>query len=129
MADSTEVATWQRRDVEPLPRFDWDGMEPVWHEYVAKKQQKEELEKWIEEFHRMRQRLAPDAREFYLNGKVVATYDPVDKMQTRQLQKDNPALYEEFVELVTERRFDEEHFKKEHPEIWKQYQSRSFRLK
>lgn len=127
MAD-TDVATRERRDIV-VKTFELDMMETLWQEYLLRKDQVKENEEWIEEFRRKLETLADGAQQFLLRGKIVATHEPVDKMQTGQLRKENPALYDEYVELVTERKFDEERFRKENPGLWAQYQSRSFRVK
>lgn len=69
--------------------------------------------------------LGEDGVRGTIAGKVVLTYERTDRMRTADLKKDDPALYELYVEEMTVRTFDVASFKLSRPDLYERYQSRS----
>lgn len=70
-----------------------------------------------------------DAEELTIDGNTVALFPYVSKLRTKELEKENPDLYKQYLEPKLVDTFNAARFQQEHPELYRRYQSRSFRPK
>ena len=86
--------------------------ERFWHK------QAEEIEERIK-------MLLGDSVEGTVNGREAVTYEYTDRMRTADFKKDDPELYEIYVEEHEVRSFNVEKFKLARPDLYRRYQSRT----
>lgn len=108
--------------------YDLDIIKPQWEEYIEKRKQIEQLKNWCQDFEKSVKVLTAGATRWQMDGKVVATHAPINKFSAKKFSEENPALVEEFTEIVAERRFNEERFRAAYPELWNRYRVEQLKL-
>lgn len=130
MADN-DVVTWnQQSDLEVWDDkdcYNLDAIAMTWNEFVLRHRRQAEDKKWLEAFKTL---IAKTGKSrFFLNGTVVATRQQVDKFSSKQFEKENPHIFEQYTEYVTEKKFNLERFKQENPDMYQEYLTASFTVK
>lgn len=94
---------------------------------------REQMDFWAEEVAKLKAQAITEAgeeEELTVDGKTVATYNFVAKFREKDFRKEYPEVASYFTKV--ERRdvesLDLDGLKKARPELYKQYQSRSFRF-
>jgi hypothetical protein len=84
---------------------------------------------WKKEKERAAERLqalmGESGTEGVIDGKEVLTYEYTDRMRTADFKKAHPDLYEAYTDEVTKLEFNVESFKRNRPDIYHEFQSRS----
>lgn len=108
--------------------FELDPIRLLHEEFLARKAQLEEHEKWIQLYKEKLDSLSNGATTFTLNGKVVATYKRNGNLNLKNLESEHPDMVARYTRLVTEMKFDREAFAKQEPELFSLYRAKVFRL-
>jgi hypothetical protein len=106
----------------PEKVFNLDNMPELWEQYVEKKKQQAQVKKWIDQFGDAFKRLAGDAKQLRLHGKLVGRL-VCGQLNKTLLAQEQPHIIEKYTRTVTTQAFDEQAFKAENPEMYKQYQA------
>ena len=108
-----------------IPQFDLADYAEHFEEMLRLKPMAAKYEAYKRRF----KELADGKDELVLNGQVVATNKIAGKFQPTQLLADHPHIHSAYLRPVVVQEFDEESFKAHHPDLWKQYRSRTMLIK
>jgi activator of HSP90 ATPase len=124
VAPRPEPAVPATTEPEPVPFDDYRVL--ALHEAYCGDQ----IRKWEAERAQARAEMAKilgDAEAATIAGKVVIHFEWINKMRTKELQKDHPDLYRIYTREVTKDEFDMDWFRRAQPELFRQYQTRVLR--
>jgi hypothetical protein len=124
IAPRPEPAVPATTEPEPVP-FDEYRLLAFHEAYCA-----DQVKKWEAERAQARAEMAKilgEAEAATINGKVVIHFERINKMRTKELQKDHPDLYRIYTREVTKEEFDPEWFRRAQPELYREYQTRVLR--
>lgn len=82
---------------------------------------------WLDKYKKLLKQVCGDANQFTLKGKPVAVLVP-GKLNETLLAKEQPAIIDEYTELVTVRQFNKARFAEERPEMFEQYRAQGLKL-
>lgn len=126
MTDSgKELATRDKGKV--VTKFSLDQITMQWQEFVLRRKRHREDKKWLDEFTPLLKKLSGNANQYLLQGRQVAKLVP-GQFNLAELETEQPDLVKEYTRFVTEQKFDEAGFKKDHPDLWEQYRVRRLTL-
>lgn len=109
----------KKKDVE----FSLDRVEMQWDEFVIRRKRHDGDGKWLKEFKVLFGKLAGKANVFKLHNRKVAHY-VLGQLNLSELQKEQPDVVKKYTRIIAEEKFDEEAFRKDEPELYKQYRAR-----
>jgi len=110
-----------------VTKFSLDQFTMQWQEFVLRRKRQREDKKWLDEFTPLLKKLSGNASKYLLQGREVAKLVP-GQFNLAELETEQPDLVQEYTRFVTEQKFDEAAFKKDHPDLWEQYRVRRLTL-
>lgn len=100
-------------------------------QYLVLRALKKELDTLTAEFERRKaefQKLVGQHHVAEIGGREVFTHRPINSFQGKQFSADHPVLAAQYTKVVPKPQLDVEALAAEHPTVYKQYQSRQFRI-
>lgn len=94
----------------------------------AHKNAKAQIKYWggkVEEYEQKIAAILGDSEKGTVHGKVVLTYQRVDRLRGAALKAAHPDLYEVYTDEVTRREFNVASFKFARPDLYEEFQSRA----
>lgn len=114
-----------KRDVKSV---ELDHRSETYLLYREKLSRFEELKAEVEKLRASLEEEIGDAEVALIMDEPVITYQYINKLKTGELKKDNETLYNQFVVQKVVDVFDPDLFKAKHPNLYRRYQSRVFRV-
>lgn len=109
--------------------FELDTLGLLFEEFLTRHSRHAEDAKWLAEFKAEIRRASGDATVYRYRGRVVITDDRNGRFAAKALEAQDPDLYQRYVRIVADERFDEEAFRKDFPDLWERMRAQTFRLK
>jgi hypothetical protein len=112
-----------------VPSVALDHMSSVYLEYMEVRKTMDILAKQKEKLETQLRDAVGEHEQATIMGEVVITNRPTKTFKAKDLERDNPNLYKEYVRLKYVEVFDKDTFAVDHPNLYTQYQSRQFLFK
>lgn len=96
--------------------------------YVEKRAALERAKSEVEKLEKEIRYEVGTADEATIFGEPVISNKLINKFKEGEFKNDNPLLHKEFTRPMVVEKFDQDAFRKQHPNLYTQYQSRQFRL-
>lgn len=109
--------------------FDLDAVGPLFENFLLVHSRHAEDARFLTEFKQQIRQLSGDANVYRFRGRIVATDDRNGKFSVKELERLDPDLCAEYTRIVAKEMFDEEAFRKDHPDLWERLRAQSFRIK
>lgn len=110
--------------------FDLSPLKMYWGEYLQRHSVAADMNGWLKEFKALLPNVngIKDATVLTMGGAEVATYRRSAKLNTKQLEAEQPQVVEKYTRPVTEMKFDEDAFRRDMPAMHAAYRGRQLKL-
>lgn len=118
------VKPYERPEGEVELTYDLGPLRLLWGEAIRHHTIYGESRRWLDGFKEVLPAYTKQATLLTLHGSEVATYRPNGQLKFKELEREQPDLVAKYTRMQSRLTFDEEAFKREHPEVHAAYRAR-----